>query len=49
MPVIFEREVYAALCPDFDIVSRGTTTSRARENVREALDLFFEQTSREER
>lgn len=47
---IIEREddIYVALCPEFDVVSHGATVREARENLREALELFFEQASPEE-
>jgi predicted RNase H-like HicB family nuclease len=47
---IIEREGdgYVSLCPELDIASQGTTIEEARENLREALELFFEAASREE-
>lgn len=41
---IIEREGngYVSLCPEFDIASQGDTVQEARENLREALELFFE-------
>jgi predicted RNase H-like HicB family nuclease len=33
---------YVALCPEVDVASQGTTVAEAKENLREALDLFFE-------
>ncbi|MBS3965786.1 MAG: type II toxin-antitoxin system HicB family antitoxin [Truepera sp.] len=37
-----EREGYVALCSELDIASQGETIEEARNNLREALDLFFE-------
>jgi len=31
-----------SLCPQLDIASQGTTVEEARDNLREALELFFE-------
>ena len=40
---IIEREgnEYVSLCPELDIASQGETIEQARENVREALELFL--------
>lgn len=43
-----EQDGYVALCPEFDIASQGDTIEEARENLREALELFFETASPEE-
>lgn len=43
-----EDEGFVALCPDVDIASQGDTIESARENLREALELFFECASPEE-
>lgn len=50
LTVIIERESdrYVALCPEFDIASQGDSIEIARENLREALQLFFEYASPEE-
>ncbi|MBA2490493.1 MAG: type II toxin-antitoxin system HicB family antitoxin [Gammaproteobacteria bacterium] len=47
---IIEREGdgYVALCPELDIASQGDTVDEARNNLKEALELFFEATSLEE-
>ena len=44
---IIEREGdgYVALCPELDIASQGDTVEEARENLIEALELFFEHAS----
>lgn len=50
LTAIIEREGsgYASLCPELDIASQGETVEQARENLREALDLFFECASADE-
>ena len=35
-------------CPELDIASQGDTISEARDNLKEALELFFETASIEE-
>ncbi|GAA6620949.1 type II toxin-antitoxin system HicB family antitoxin [Scytonema sp. NUACC26] len=44
LTAIIEREGddYVALCPEFDITSQGHTIEEARNNLVEALELFFE-------
>ena len=37
-----ESDGFVALCPELDIASQGDTIEAARENLREALELFFE-------
>ena len=37
-----EGDGYVALCPELDIASQGDSAAEARENLREALELFFE-------
>jgi predicted RNase H-like HicB family nuclease len=39
---------YVSLCQELDIASQGITVEDARENLREALELFFETASSEE-
>ena len=48
--VIVEREGdgYVALCPEVDVASQGESVEEARENLKEALALFFESASEEE-
>lgn len=50
LTAIIEREGdgYVALCAELDIASQGGTIEEARENLREALELFFETASPEE-
>ena len=47
LTAIIEREGdgYVALCPELDIASQGTAVAEARENLKEALELFFETAS----
>jgi predicted RNase H-like HicB family nuclease len=50
LTAIIEREEggYVSLCPELDIASQGSTIEEARENLREALELFFETASPKE-
>jgi predicted RNase H-like HicB family nuclease len=50
LTAIIEREGdgYVSLCPEVDAASQGKTVDEARENLREALELFFEMASSEE-
>lgn len=50
LTAIIERQGdgYVSLCPELDIASQGDTIEEARENLREALELFFESASPEE-
>jgi predicted RNase H-like HicB family nuclease len=43
-----EGDGFVALCPELDVASQGDTIETARENLREALELFFECASTEE-
>ena len=43
-----EGDGYVSLCPELDIASQGDTIEDARDNLREALELFFETASPEE-
>ena len=47
---IIEREGdgYVALCPELDIASQGSNVTEARENLKEALELFCETASGDE-
>jgi len=44
---IIEREdnMYVALCPELDIASQGNNVEEARENLKEAIELFLESAS----
>ena len=50
LTAIVEREGdgYVALCPEVDVASQGDTVTEARDNLTEALSLFFETASAEE-
>ena len=50
LTAIIERDGdgYVALCPEVDVASQGTTVAEARDNLAEALTLFFEAASAEE-
>jgi predicted RNase H-like HicB family nuclease len=43
-----EEDMYVALCPELDIASQGYTIEEAKENLKEAVSLFFECASKEE-
>jgi predicted RNase H-like HicB family nuclease len=47
LTAIIERDgdEYVALCPEVDVASQGSTVSEARDNLTEALELFFESAS----
>ena len=47
---IIEREGdgYVALCAELDIASQGNTVEEARQNLAEALELFFQHASNSE-
>ncbi len=36
------KDGYVSLCPELDIASQGNTIEEARDNLNEALELFFE-------
>lgn len=50
LTAIIERENngYVALCPELDIASQGDSIEAARDNLTEALELFFETASAQE-
>ena len=43
-----EGDGYIAFCPEVDVASQGETVTEARENLAEALTLFFESASVDE-
>ena len=43
-----EGSGFVALCPEVDIASQGDSIQDAKDNLREALELFFETASPEE-
>ncbi|MEA2115023.1 MAG: type II toxin-antitoxin system HicB family antitoxin [Thermodesulfobacteriota bacterium] len=50
LTAIIEKEdtMYSALCPELDIASQGINVAGARNNLKEALELFFETASEDE-
>ena len=50
LTAIIEREGdgYVSLCPELDIASQGESVEQAKDNLQEALELFFETASPEE-
>ena len=50
LTAIIEREGngYVSLCPELDIASQGNSVEEARNNLAEALELFFEHASESE-
>ena len=49
--VIIEREddMYVSLCPELDLASQGKSIEEARDNLKEAVELFLETASESER
>ncbi len=47
LTAIIERDGngYVSHCPELDIASQGETVEKAKDNLREALELFFETAS----
>ena len=43
-----EGDGFVALCPELDIASQGDSVQQAHDDLREALELFFESASQEE-
>jgi predicted RNase H-like HicB family nuclease len=43
-----EGDGYVSLCPELDVASQGKSVKEARDNLREALELFFQSASPEE-
>ena len=43
-----EEDMYVSLCPELDIASQGKSVEEARENLKEAIELFLEEASPEE-
>ena len=50
LTAIIEREGsgYVSFCPELDIASQGGSVEQARDNLQEALELFFETASNQE-
>lgn len=43
-----ENDGWTSLCPELDVASQGDTIEEAKENLREAVELFLEVASRAE-
>ena len=43
-----EDDIYVSLCPELDIASQGLNIDEAKDNLKEAVELFFECASPEE-
>jgi predicted RNase H-like HicB family nuclease len=43
-----EDVLYVSLCPELDIASQGSNIEEAKDNLKEAVELFFECASAEE-
>jgi len=43
-----EDDIYVSLCPELDIASQGLNVDEAKDNLKEAVELFFECASTEE-
>jgi len=41
-----EGKMYTAYCPELDVASCGTTVAEAQKNLREALEIFIEETAK---
>ncbi len=50
LTAVIEREGngYVSLCPGLDIASQGDSVEQARDNLKEAIELFLECASPEE-
>jgi predicted RNase H-like HicB family nuclease len=50
LTAVIEREGngYVSLCPELDIASQGDSVEQARDNLKEAIELYFECASPEE-
>ena len=50
LTAIIEREGngYVSLCPEVDVASQGESVEEARDNLKTALELFFESAPPEE-
>lgn len=40
-----EKDMYVALCPELDIASQGKSVELAKQNLKEAIELFLEDAS----
>lgn len=44
-----EEDMYVAFCPELDIASQGDSIEKAKLNLKEAISLFMETASDEEK
>ena len=42
-------DLYVSFCPEVDIAGQGQTIEEAKENLKEAIQLFFEHASENEK
>lgn len=43
-----EDETYVAVCPELDVASQGDTVEEAKNNLKEAIELFLQYASKTE-
>lgn len=43
-----ENDGYVSLCPELDLASQGNSIEEARNNLQEAIELFYEHASKDE-
>mgnify|MGYP001335226658 CR=1 FL=1 len=43
-----EGDTYVSLCPELDLAGQGDSVDQARDNLREAVELFLETASPQE-
>jgi predicted RNase H-like HicB family nuclease len=43
-----EDDMYVSLCPELDVASQGYTVEEAKDNLKEAVELFLECASESE-
>ena len=43
-----EEDGWVSLCPELDVASQGETIEQAKQNLREAVELFLESASKSE-
>lgn len=43
-----ENDGYISLCPELDLASQGNSIEEARNNLQQAIELFFEHASKDE-
>lgn len=40
-----EDDIYVSLCPELDIASQGNSVEQAKQNLKEAIEMFLEDAS----